>query len=180
MARGTRDRDGFSGFAAAAAPRLRRTGYLLCGDWHLAEDLAQTALEKLYVAWPRVAQAGNQDAYARRVLVNAYLDRGRRRSSGETPGLDSAALEGTEARPEGDPDLRVTLLDALTGLPARDRAVLVLRYWEDLSVETTAEHLGLTPSAVKTISGRCLARLRGALADLAPTAHPANEAPAAS
>lgn len=160
MAWRRRSRDGFTEFASSVAPRLGRTGYLLCGDWHLAEDLAQTALEKLYVAWPRVERMDNPEAYAKRVLVNAYLDRRRRKSSGETPGIDAAELERTEAAPLYDPELRLTLLDALMRLSPRTRAVLVLRYWEDQSIEATAEQLGVTESAVKSAGTRGLAQLR--------------------
>ncbi|WP_436776204.1 sigma-70 family RNA polymerase sigma factor [Yinghuangia sp. YIM S09857] len=158
-------RDGFALFAESVAIRLRRTAYLLCGDWHLAEDLAQTALEKLYVAWPKVEATENPEAYATRVVVNAYLDRRRRRSSDEVTGIDDAALDRAEAPDRGDPELRLTLLGALHRLPPRDRAVLVLRYWEDQSIECTAAQLSMTVPAVKAASARALARLRDELGD---------------
>lgn len=169
-------RDGFALFAEGVAVRLRRTAYLLCGDWHLAEDLTQIALEKLYVAWPKVERTGNPEAYARRVVVNAFLDRRRRRSSDEVTGIDSDEFDRTEAPADGDPELRLTLIGALHRLPPRDRAVLVLRYWEDQSIEMTGAHLGMTGPAVKAASGRALARLRDELGDslegTAPTAAP--------
>lgn len=164
MAWSRRSRDGFTEFAGAVAARLIRTGYFLCGDWHLAEDLAQTALAKVYAAWPKVERAGNPEAYAKRILVNTYLDRRRRRSSDEVPGIDVARLEEVPGR-SGDPELRVTLLSALGQLTPRQRVVLVLRFWEDQSVQVTAEYLGMSADAVKTMSARALARLREVLGD---------------
>ncbi|MET7305393.1 SigE family RNA polymerase sigma factor [Embleya sp. NPDC005575] len=156
-------RDGFTEYAQAAAPRLRRTAFLICGDWHLAEDLTQTALEKLYVAWRRVERTGNPDAYAKRVVLNAYLDRRRLRSSGEVPGVDAEALARVPAMGDESAELRVTLMAALLHLVPRDRAVLVLRYWEDQSVDTVADLLGMSPVAVRTCSVRALKRLRARL-----------------
>ncbi|WP_406278171.1 SigE family RNA polymerase sigma factor [Embleya sp. NBC_00896] len=153
-------RDGFTEYAEAAAPRLRRTAFLICGDWHLAEDLTQTALEKLYVAWRRVERTGNPDAYAKRVVLNAYLDRRRLKSFGEVPGVDAQALERVPAVGDESAELRVTLLAALMRLPPRDRAVLVLRYWEDHSADTVADLLGMSPAAVRARSVRALERLR--------------------
>ncbi|GCD98614.1 SigE family RNA polymerase sigma factor [Embleya hyalina] len=161
-----RERIGFAEFAEANQSVLRRTAYLLCGDWHLAEDLAQTALEKVYVAWPKLERQEYPEAYAKRVLVNAFLDGRRRRSSGEMTGMDADALARTPAPAHGDPELRLTLVDALHTLEPRDRALLVLRYWEDLSVEETARRLGMGVSAVKTGAMRALARLRERVPEL--------------
>ena len=149
----------FRQFASARSPALFRTAWLLCGDWHLAEDLVQTALGRLYRHWGSVRRAGNQNAYARAVLVKAFLSHQRRRSSRERPTevVQEAVGEVT------DPALRVVLLAALAQLPAKDRAVVVLRYWEDLSVEQTAEQLGMTAGAVRNRAQRALARLRGLL-----------------
>ncbi|MFI6586215.1 SigE family RNA polymerase sigma factor [Embleya sp. NPDC050493] len=162
---GPQGREGFTEFARTSAHRLCQTAYLLCGDWHLAEDLTQIALEKLYVAWRRIEHTDQPHAYAKRVLLNAYLDRRRRRSSTELPGIDASALEGRpDASADADlPDVRMTLIDALMRLPPRDRAVVVLRYWEDHSVEAVAEMLGMSASAVKSAGPRALARLRGTL-----------------
>ncbi|MDI2125288.1 SigE family RNA polymerase sigma factor [Yinghuangia seranimata] len=162
-----RERVGFTEFAEANQASLRRTAYLLCGDWHLAEDLAQTALEKVYVAWPKIERQEHPEAYAKRVLVNAFLDRRRRRSSTEMTGIDAEALARTPAPVQGDPELRLTLVEALHTLEPRERALLVLRYWEDLSVEETARQLGMGASAVKTGSMRALARLRERVPELA-------------
>ncbi|MFF2080767.1 SigE family RNA polymerase sigma factor [Kitasatospora sp. NPDC058162] len=150
----------FESFAHSRGQRLFRTALLLCGDWHLAEDLAQVTLAKLYAAWPKVRRADNQDAYARSTLVRSYLSHRRLRRSGERPAIGELP-EG--AAPGDDPALRVTLLTALAELPPRDRAVLVLRYWEDRSVEETAGELGLSAGAVRAQSLRALKRLRAVL-----------------
>jgi RNA polymerase sigma-70 factor (sigma-E family) len=152
---------GFEEFAQARGPHLFRTALLLCGDWHLAEDLTQTTLAKLYASWSRVRQADHPEAYSRSVLLRTYLSHRRLRRSSEQPAVE--ALPEPPAGPGGDTALRLTLLTALRSLPPRDRAVLVLRYWEDRSVEETAAELGLSPGAVRSQSHRALARLRTAL-----------------
>jgi len=147
----------FRDFAAARSRHLIRTAYLLTGgDAHLAEDLAQEALGKLYGSWRRVSRMANPAGYARTVLVNTFLSHRRRRSSREHV-TDTFA---ESAAPAADPALRLTLLAALAELPQQDRAVLVLRYWEDLGVEETAAALRLTPSAVRSRASRALSRLR--------------------
>lgn len=151
--------DGFVEFATAHAARLRRTAYLLCGDWYTAQDLTQTALAKLFVAWERVNKSDSVAAYAQRTLVNAYLSHKRRRSSGEAPTEtlpDSAVAAAT-------PELAIVLRSALAGLSPKARAVVVLRYWADLSVDETAAMLGMSSSAVKAQSMRALEQLRTAL-----------------
>lgn len=153
----------FVAFAEAAAPRLRRTAYLMCRDWHLAQDFTQTALAKMYAAWSRVVRADNIDAYSRKVLLRVVLDH-RRRLSGQELVVPGLAVDSDPARPE-QPALRLTMIDALGCLPPRDRAIVVLRYWEDQSVETVAETLGVSVSVVKTQSRRSLARLRELLGD---------------
>ena len=142
-------------FAEASVERLRSTAFLMCRDWHLAQDLTQITLTKVYLPWARVSRAGNVDAYARKVLIRAYLDHVRRRSSGEvvTATVPETARDDTQ-------DLRLTLLDALALLPPRDRAIVVLRYWEDYSVERVAEVLGVPVSVVTTQTTRSLAKLR--------------------
>lgn len=154
---GGRDAE-FTAWASAAAPRLRDTAYLLSRDWHLADDLTQTTLTKMYLAWGRASAADNLAAYAHTVLTRTFLDHRRRRSSGEVV-TDALPEHGSHTGPE----LRLTLLDALARLAPPDRTVVVLRYWEDHSVEQTAEILGISAGAVKTRSLRALARLRGVL-----------------
>ncbi|WP_328954950.1 SigE family RNA polymerase sigma factor [Kitasatospora purpeofusca] len=148
--------------------RLYRSACLLTGgDTHQAEDLVQEALGRMYVLWRRSAWTGgrhrvdNPGAYTHTVMVRVFLAQKRRRSSGEHPTDRLPDIEGRES----DGALRLTLLDALGGLPDKDRAVLVLRYWEDRSVEETAEVLRLSSGAVRTRSTRALARLREQLGD---------------
>ena len=160
--------DDFTEFATAASPRLRRTAFLLCGDWHTAEDLAQTTLAKMFVSWRRVSQLDAVHAYATRTLVNSYLASQRRKRAAEL--LLSRPPERTA--PPQEPELRLVVLDALATLPAKARAVVVLRYWEDLSIEQVADLLGCSPGNVKSQSARSLDKLRAVLGD------PAGQCPA--
>lgn len=148
-------------FASAQAGQLFRIAYLMCGDWHEAEDLVQIALAKLFVAWGRAAKAGDVCSYARRVLVNSFLSQRRLRRSSETPVAEIAAA----ARPpDDDADLRLMLVAALRRLPPRSRAVVVLRHMEDHSIESVAKFLGVSPAAVKSLNARGIAQLRESLA----------------
>jgi RNA polymerase sigma-70 factor (sigma-E family) len=149
----TTDADRFVAYYTARYRALRRTAYLLCGDWHEAEDLTQAVFVRLYLAWGRV-RADGAHAYARRVLLNEFLGRRRRR---EQP-VD--ALPDQPDPAGGSPDDRLVLSAALRAVPARQRAVVVLRYWEGLSVDQTAALLGVTPGTVKSQSARGLAALR--------------------
>jgi RNA polymerase sigma-70 factor (sigma-E family) len=156
------DRDTrFHEFAHSRQAQLRRAAHLLCGDWHLAEDLTQTALTKLYSVWHRVEKKGSPDAYVRQVLYRTFVDETRRRRWWERP----TAFEHDAAAPGQDLELRMTLLDALRQLPPRSRAVLVLRFWEDQSVEETATALGCSTGTVKSQTSRGLAALRRILGD---------------
>jgi RNA polymerase sigma-70 factor (sigma-E family) len=161
IGRGRADRQGeYLEFAAARTPQLYRSACLLAsGDTHLAEDLVQETLGRMYASWGR--RIDNPAAYAHTVLVRTFLTHQRRRSSGERP---TGELPDS-AQHAGDPELRLTLLQALGRLSAKDRAVLVLRYWEDRSTEETAEALRSTSGAVRTQSSRALARLRAVLGD---------------
>jgi len=152
---GSRDED-FSAYFAARAHALRATAYLLCGDWHRAEDITQTAMTKLYLAWPRLREHG-MDAYARKIVVRTFLAENRR--------LWRRREHLTHEPPEpvvGDRDVGQRLLveAALASVPPRQRAVLVLRYWNDLSVEETAEMLDCSPGTVKSQAARGVAALR--------------------
>lgn len=149
----------FVELATARGAHLLRTAYLLTGDWHLAEDLVQEALGKMFVAWRGSGAIDNPAGYVQTVLVRTYVSHRRRRSAGELP---HANVPEPAAR-ELDVALRMTLMDGLARLEARDRAVIVLRYWEDRSVDETAEALGLTAAAVRNRSLRALARLRDRL-----------------
>ncbi|WP_328537463.1 SigE family RNA polymerase sigma factor [Streptomyces sp. NBC_00344] len=150
--------DDFREFAVGRATHLFRSACLLTsGDTHLAEDLVQETLGRMYGLWGRVARIDNPAGYAQTVLVRTFLTHQRRRSSAERP---------VDEVPEGpvyggeDLALRVALLDALSRLAPKDRAVVVLRYWEDRSIEETADALHLSSAAVRTRSVRALARLR--------------------
>ncbi|MFG2848099.1 SigE family RNA polymerase sigma factor [Kitasatospora sp. NPDC048296] len=147
---------------------LYRSACLLTsGDTHYAEDLVQEALSRMYVLWRRSAFTGgrhridNPAAYTHTVMVRTFIAQQRRRSSGERPTEALPEPEGQDA----DSSLRLTLLDALGRMPAKDRAVLVLRYWEDRSVEETADVLRVSSGAVRTRTTRALARLRTLLGD---------------
>ncbi|GAA0962950.1 SigE family RNA polymerase sigma factor [Kribbella koreensis] len=152
--------DEFSEYVGQRRTQLRRIAYLLCGDVHKAEDLVQTALLKLYVAWPKVRRAGNVDAYARRTLVNSGIDESRRPWRREAPGLDGVDVLMDEDF--GVEDRRV-LIEALASLPIGQRQVVVLRYFVGLSVEETAADLHCKPGTVKSQCSRALARLNDLL-----------------
>jgi RNA polymerase sigma-70 factor (sigma-E family) len=149
----------FAEYVAARSRLLCTTAYLLCGDWHRAEDHTQTALTKLYLAWRRIDRRDPVDAYARKVLVRTVLDERRRPWRRE-----HAAARLPEVPGPPDPaDDRIDLLAALARLPARQRAAVVLRYWADLDVAATAAALGVTEGTVKSSSARGLATLREVL-----------------
>lgn len=154
--RSERDRD-FSDFVLSSRRRLLATAYLLCGDRHAAEDLVQTALAKLYVAWPRVRRAGAEHAYVRKILVNASIDVHRRSWQQERSVAD---VPEEAARPGYDPAERDELIRALDTLPPRQRRTIVLRYWLDLSIEEVADDLGVTTGTVKSQCAKGLAKLR--------------------
>jgi RNA polymerase sigma-70 factor (sigma-E family) len=147
----------FTAFAETAQQRLFRQAYLLAGSREAAQDLVQTTLTKMYVAWPRI---DNPSAYAYRTLMRAFLEV-RRRADRERRLHD---LPGG-APPEHDPAHVLTVRAALAELPPRMRAVVVLRYWEDLSVEQTAAALGCTTGTVKSTASRGLAHLRELLGE---------------
>jgi len=154
--------DAFEEFVQAAGDRIHRAAVLLCGDHHLAEDLTQTTFTKVYAAWPAVSRADSPIAYTRKVLLRTFLSHRRLRRSAEWP---VQVVPDTRADAP-DPGDRLDLLAALRRLPPADRAVLVLRYWEDLSVARTAELLGIRENACRARSARALARLRALLPDL--------------
>ncbi|MFI2298338.1 SigE family RNA polymerase sigma factor [Actinacidiphila glaucinigra] len=159
-AAGPRAPESFEAFARASQKRLYRTAYLLCGDADTARDLTQTTLAKLFQHWRRASAADHIEAYARTVLTRTYLAERRRRLR------DLLAHSRPGPGPSPDhADLRVTLLSALAGLPPRARAMVVLRYWEDQSVESVATLLKCSESTVKSQCSRSLARLRAQLGE---------------
>lgn len=161
MARAPGDDAGFTEFAVVARPRLRRTAFLVCGDWDVASDLTQEALIRTYVAWHRIERRSGAMAYARRCVVNIAIDRGRRRWSSEV--VSDKLTDGPYADHQVDLTERDALLRALRTLPPRQRACVALRYLEDMSVADTAGALGCSEGTVKSQTARALVTLRGAL-----------------
>ena len=144
-------------FVVAASPRLLRSAYLLTHDWAAAEDLLQTALAKTWFGWDRVS--GNPEPYVRKIIYHTYVSWWRRRSFGEHPTADPPDV----ARPDDAQaavDERDEVWRALGRLPRRQRAVLVLRFFEDLSEAETAQILDITVGTVKSQAAKGLARLR--------------------
>jgi len=166
----------FREFVTGRSPALLRTAYLLGGDWATAEDLLQVALTKTYLAWLRLGTIEAIEPYARRVLVNTATSWWRRRWHGERPTdvlPDMPASDGLDERLERD-----RLWRHVVTLPARQRAVLVLRFYEDQSEAETARLLGVSVGTVKSQCARALASLRARLA--AEGIEPAASLPAAA
>ena len=152
-----RDED-FDAFVTAACPRLRWSAYLLTGDHHLAEDLAQTALARTYSRWSRVRR-DDALAYTRRVLVNLNIDRLRRRRYHEVSEAHAPEVVAPD-RPAEDAAVRAEVLDLLATLTDRERRVVVLRHYFDLSEAAVAAELGIAPGTVKSTLSRALGKLR--------------------
>jgi RNA polymerase sigma-70 factor (sigma-E family) len=149
-------------FVAARQQHLRRIAYAICGDWHRADDLLQTALTKLYLAWPRLHRDGREEAYVRTILVRAEIDEHRRpwrreRSTMSPPDRPARALLPAEERS--------ALLDAIRQLPDMQRRTVLLRHWLGLSVQETAAELGIGEGTVKSHTSRALQSLRTVLAE---------------
>jgi RNA polymerase sigma-70 factor (sigma-E family) len=159
----------FHSFVLDRRASLVRTATLLtAGDGHLAEDLVQSTLTKLYVAWPAFRRADNLDGYLRRTLVNALTDERRRWwRRHERPVAELPDRPGTDAPRDGDVDdgLRAALRD----LPPKMRAAVVFRYFYDLDVADTADALGCSTGTVKSQTARALDRLRASLTNFPPT-----------
>ncbi|KRF42652.1 RNA polymerase subunit sigma-70 [Terrabacter sp. Soil811] len=164
------DRGSFDDFVATRSTRLLRTAYLLTHDRALAEDLVQTSLAKAWFAWGRID--GQPDAYVRRVMVNTYSSWWRRRWNGEvaTAELPERAAAAGHRPEDVRVDDRTDLWRALARLPRRQRAVVVLRFYEDLSEIETAEILQCSVGTVKSQASRALAKLR-----LDPTLSPTSD-----
>jgi RNA polymerase sigma-70 factor (sigma-E family) len=154
------DDDGFRDYVTSRSPALLRTAYLLVGDRSLAEDLVQTALAKAYRHWDRVAAAGSPDAYVRQIMVNERRTWWRR-----NPGREVVAPVPERAGPDESSAVaeRDAVWRAVLALPPRTRAVLVLRFWEDLSEAETATMLGCSVGTVKSQAWRGLRKLQAAM-----------------
>jgi RNA polymerase sigma-70 factor (sigma-E family) len=161
----------FQAFVIGRWPRLMRTAFLLTGEQHAAEDLVQSTLEQVYVAWRKVGSADDPEAYVRRVMINAHARKHRRRLREFLAPKDDSGL-AHEQPDTGDrisqADDRNALLKALAQLPARQREAVVLRYWEDLTETQVAEAMGCSVGAVKSNAAKGIAKLR-AIPGLAET-----------
>ncbi len=160
--------DGFRAFVASRSAALARTAYLLTGDAHLAEDLLQEALTRVATRWDRIGVGGDPEPYVRRVLYTCAVDGWRRRRVVELVTDTPPELRG----PGDDADVvarRLVLRDALARLTPRQRAVLVLRFYEDRTEAQTADILGCSLSTVKSQTKHALARLRQLAPELAST-----------
>ena len=151
-----RDRE-FAEFAQTRSTALRRTAFLLCGDWQRAEDIVQTALVKLYVSWHRVHRDGNIDAYVRTILTRTAIDEFRRAHRHRETLMD--APPEVPARQSNSEDV-IDVQRVLDQLPAGQRAVIVLRYWEDLSITETAQTLRISEGTVKSQTAKALTSMR--------------------
>lgn len=149
----------FETFAVSRSAGLLRSAYLLAGDTATAEDLVQTALTRMYVVWPRLVRRDELDGYARTVVVRTFLDEKRRPWRRERPSSGSLPEHPVEDIAEST-TTRVALLDALRSLPPRQRAVVVLRVWEDMSVDQTAQALDISAGTVKSQLSKSLEALR--------------------
>jgi RNA polymerase sigma-70 factor (sigma-E family) len=160
------DQGEFAEFAGAVARELRGTALLMCGDWHRAEDATQEALMRLYIAWPRLERGNGLRRYARMAVISAVLDQGKRPWRRERTVDDLPQVSVSDH--SHDVDDRTAVLGALSRLPARQRACVVLRYYADLSVEDTAAVLDISPGTVKSQTSRALVTLQSSpeLADL--------------
>lgn len=166
----------FHQFMVSRWPRLVRLAYGLTGDRWAAEDLAQIALADAYAAWWRVRRADDPDAYVRKILVNACHRRFRRKRAAAETAAPHEPGEGCSGDPAATVAERSALLAALAELPPRQRAVIVLRYWEDMTDAQVAVTLGCAESTVRSQAARALAKLRSN-AELTGGEPPAGELP---
>ena len=151
----------FSEFAHSRWPGLVRLGYAVTGDRDQAQDLAQTALANAYASWSRVRKADDPDAYLRRIVLNAHLGSFRKRRVTERLTGYPPDMLAPVPDPAGQHGDRATVIAALGTLPRRQREVLVLRYWLDLTEAQVAATLGCSVGNVKSQTSRALSRLRG-------------------
>ncbi|TCP54173.1 RNA polymerase sigma-70 factor (sigma-E family) [Tamaricihabitans halophyticus] len=162
-----RDEHEFAEYFTARRDAVRRSAYLLCGDWHRADDLAQAAFVALHRRWRKIRARGALDAYVRRTLVRGAIDESRRpwRREQHVDQLPEPRNAGAGAGVDEEVATRQALIAGLRQVPPRQRAVLVLRYFEGLDVSAAAEALGCSAGTVKSQTARGLAALREALGD---------------
>lgn len=159
---------GIEAYVRARTPALLRTAYLLTMDVHAAEDLVQTALSKVWPRWQRLSREGDPDAYVRRCLINTFLSWRRRRAATEVvlPDLTERAGSAVHAQDQDSISTRLLVLDALAQLPPRQRATVVLRFFNDLTEVQTAEVLTCSVGTVKSQTAKALASLRTRLGEV--------------
>lgn len=168
------DEQEFAEYFAARREAVRRTAFLLCGDWHRADDFAQTAFVALHRRWRKIRDKQALDAYVRRSVVRAVIDESRR------PWRRERFVDQLPEAPVGDGEIgesvatRETLVAGLRRVPPRQRAVLVLRFLEGLDVAAAAEALGCSEGTVKSQTARGLTALREALGDAIDDLRPAS------
>ncbi len=155
----SRDESSYVEFVAATQDKLRRIAYAVCADDSRAEDVLQEALVKLYLAWPKVRKLGAEEAFARRVIVNADLDDRRRPWHRRRAQIEDDELAALPSAPRLAPDDHLDLLAALRRLPPMQRRTVVLRHWLGLSVIETADELSISAGTVKSHTSRGLAAL---------------------
>ncbi|WP_410574067.1 SigE family RNA polymerase sigma factor [Amycolatopsis sp. cmx-4-61] len=148
---------GFTEYVTTRAGWLRKVAYLLCGDWHRADDLVQSAITRLYTNWPRASRADNVDGYVRRTLVNTFLAEQR---TSWWRRVDLRENDQDPPTPRADLESALDLRSALKRLPARQRATVVLRYFCDLPVAETARALGCSEGTVKSQTAKAVEALR--------------------
>ena len=162
---GTRDRDAeFTDYMTARQPALLRTAYLLTGDRHTAEDLVQTALAKLYLSWDRIQRQESVDGYVRRILVNEHNSLWRRPWKRRETTISELPDRAADPAPAAHD---AALWELVQTLPRRQRAAIVLRYYEELSEAETADVLGVSVGTVKSQTSRALASLRSRAHEIA-------------
>jgi len=168
------DEQEFAEYFAARREAVRRTAFLLCGDWHRADDFAQTAFVALHRRWRKIRDKQALDAYVRRSVVRAVIDESRR------PWRRERFVDQLPEVPVGDDEIgesvatREALVQGLRRVPPRQRAVLVLRFLEGLDVAAAAEALGCSEGTVKSQTARGLTALREALGDAIDDLRPAS------
>lgn len=160
MAGGSASNEQFEAFVCARGRTMARSAFLLTGDMGRAEELVQDALLKVWPRWSRITAAGDPEAYVRRVIYTSYVSWWRRRRVGTVP-LDQVNENDRPAHVDNDAaELRLDMLRALGTLPRQQRAVVVLRLFEDRSERETAEILGCSVGTVKSHTSRALTKLR--------------------
>lgn len=170
----TRRDEEFTQYVAARLGALRRVAFLLCQDWHRADDLVQAAITRLYVHWGRASSVDHTDAYARTILLREFFGEQR---SGWARRVSLHAAAPDQPAVVFDSDVVLDVRAALAAVPPRQRATLVLRFYCDLSVEQTAEMLACSAGTVKSQTAKGLAALRGQLGSSWPDSAARSQAP---